>query len=178
MRVQRLLRATSASVLLTSIDFQSHSKGYLLMTSDDDFLPKNEMQVPNANLLDRQRTELFVSGDNRANVQPGLLALHVIWHREHNLNCDEILKQSPALDDEAVFQQARALTIAKWQAIVYEEFLPALVGPEGMKQIKPYSGYSKSVDITVANEFATAAFRYGHSQVGEIFKRYNADGTG
>ena len=42
--------------------------------------------------------------------------LHTLWHREHNLACSEILAENPVLADEEVFQRARALTIAKYQA--------------------------------------------------------------
>lgn len=34
-------------------------------------------------------------------------------------------------------------------------------------------GYNESLEVGVFNEFATAAFRYGHSQVGNTMLRLN-----
>jgi hypothetical protein len=34
-----------------------------------------------------------------------------------------------------------------------------------------FSGYNSSLEVGVFNEFATAAFRYGHSQVGNTMVR-------
>jgi len=53
--------------------------------------------------------------------------------------------------------------IAEVQVITYNEWLPSLLGPAGLK---PYSGYKPQVNPAIANEFATAGFRFGHSIVG------------
>ena len=54
--------------------------------------------------------------------------------------------------------------IAEIQAITYNEFLPALLGASA---ISDYHGYDASVDPTIANEFSTGAFRFGHSTVND-----------
>lgn len=51
-----------------------------------DHLPFNANAAPNLNALGRRRESLVLSGDNRANVQPGLLALHTLFSRLHNAN--------------------------------------------------------------------------------------------
>ena len=48
----------------------------------------------------------FLSGDNRANENPGLQAMHTIWFREHNRLADLVATADPSLDDEAVFQES------------------------------------------------------------------------
>jgi hypothetical protein len=105
-------------------------------------LPFNTKQLPNLNLLGGPREKLLLSGDPRVNVQPGLICLHTIWAREHNLVCDE-LKKLQALeryDDETLFQHARTITRAKWQAVVWYEFLPTVIGQEAFKKIPEYDG--------------------------------------
>ena len=108
--------------------------------------------------------KVFVAGDERANEQPGLTSLHTLFVREHNRLCDEFLKLGYT-NDEDNYQTARALVAAYIQAITYNEYLPAL----GIK-LDPYYGYNPGVRPDIMNIFATAAFRYGHSNVeDEIF---------
>ena len=57
---------------------------------------------------------------------------------------------------------ARSITTAEYQNIIYSEYLPALLGPNA---VNPYTGYDPTVDSQVTQEFSTAAFRVGHSQV-------------
>ena len=64
----------------------------------------------------------FVGGDIRINEQPGLIAFHTLWMREHNLRCDEIKADNPNWNDEEIFQRARKIVGALIQAITYEEF--------------------------------------------------------
>ena len=61
-------------------------------------------------------------------------------------------------------QQARAKVVAELQVITYNEFLPALLGP---KAIKAYKGYNASVNPGISNEFSTAAYRVGHTMLGD-----------
>ena len=97
----------------------------------------NTKQLPNLNLLGGPRDKLLLSGDPRVNVQPGLICLHTLWAREHNLVCDELKKQQDLVryDDENLFQHARTITRAKWQAIVWYEFLPTVIGVEEFRKI-------------------------------------------
>ncbi len=105
-------------------------------------LPFNTKQLPNLNLLGGPRDKLLLSGDPRVNVQPGLICLHTIWAREHNLACDELkkLQSLERYDDDTLFQHARTITRAKWQAVVWYEFLPTVIGPEAFKKIPQYEG--------------------------------------
>merc|ERR1712127_936205 len=51
------------------------------------------------------------------------------------------------------------------QAITYREFLPLLLGDDALQ---PYSGYKSNVNAGVSNEFATAAYRVGHTMLNDI----------
>src|SRR5262249_50040119 len=54
--------------------------------------------------------------------------------------------------------------IAELQIITYNEWLPALLGPGALPA---YRGYKSNVNPGIANEFSTAAFRLGHSLLGD-----------
>ena len=64
-------------------------------------------------------------------------------------------------------QQSRSIVIAQIQHINYNEYLPVILGPEYVAKITQDNTYDPSVDATAANSFATAAFRFGHSQIPE-----------
>ena len=113
----------------------------------------------------------FVAGDVRANEHNVLTCMHTLFVREHNRICDDLAcdrsarlaREIKALGrDEALFRRARRHVIAIEQAITYEEFLPALLGPKALKR---YDGYKKDVDATIANVFSTAAYRLGHDML-------------
>jgi peroxidase len=107
--------------------------------------------------------EQFVSGDARVNENPELVAVTTLFMREHNYWVGQLHRQHPSWRGERLYQMARAITIAEYQHIIYTEFLPVLVGPA----VRPYRGYRPGVDAQVSQEFSTAAFRVGHTQVSE-----------
>lgn len=153
-------------------------KGKLKHQSSD-ILDFNTKEVTNLNLLNGPRDKMLVSGDNRVNVQPGLIALHTLWSREHNRICDELLQQpgNENMDDETLFNHARTLARAKWQKIVWNEFLPTVIGRAEYEKLGEYKGYNSSIEVGIFNEFGTAAFRFGHSQVGNIMPRLDENWT-
>lgn len=135
--------------------------GGRLLISDDGLLPTDE----EGNIL---------AGDIRAAENVVLTSMHVLFVREHNRLADEISAADESLTDEEVFQQARATVIAEMQSITYNEYLPALLGEDALAD---YDGYDASVDPSIANEFSTAAFRFGHSTLNEEFRLVGDDGT-
>ena len=116
----------------------------------------------------------FVSGDLRVNEQPFLTSMHVLWLREHNRLADHLVKELPELDDDTLFQSARKLVIIEMQNIVYNEFLPTLLGRRFMDKFEldiiGNSKYNPEANPTILNSFATAAFRFGHSMISGVFK--------
>lgn len=152
---------------------RSHVGGKLL-TSAGNMLPFNTAGLPNANdahiVPDNQ---LFLAGDVRANENVELTSMQTLFVREHNRIADQIHADHPNLTDEQIYQQARAIVGAEMQAITYNEFLPALLGPNALK---PYHGYQSNVNPGIANEFSTAIFRVGHTMLDSDVDRLDNQG--
>lgn len=138
--------------------------GGKLKTSSGNLLPLNTDGLPNLNETHQTAdAQLFLAGDVRANENIELTALQTLFMREHNRVADTIAAASPQLGDEQIYQQAKAYVNAEIQAITYNEFLPALLGPGAPS---PNGHYNPNVNPGIANEFSTAAFRLGHSMLG------------
>lgn len=67
-------------------------------------------------------------GDGRVNQTPMLALLHSLFLRLHNNNADGLSKENPSWDDQRVFDEARQLTIAIYQSIIYNEWAPMILG--------------------------------------------------
>jgi len=100
--------------------------------------------------------------------------MRTLWVREHNRVAAELIKINPQWSLERVFQEARRIIIATWQNIIYNEWLPILLGQTYMDSfslfpLKPGQGYAddydSSIDPRINAEFSGAAFRFGHSMV-------------
>ncbi len=68
------------------------------------------------------------------------------------------------LEDDDIFNAAKNLNTAIFQHIVYDEYLPLLIGQE---RVGAYPGYDITQNPAISNEFTTAVFRYGHSTLTE-----------
>jgi peroxidase len=107
--------------------------------------------------------DTFVSGDPRVMENPELTALTTLFMREHNFWVGTLKAQHPDWTGGQLYNMAKAITAAEYQNIVYNEFLPLLIGPV----LGPYSGYDPTVNAQVTQEFSTAAFSVGHSEVSD-----------
>lgn len=130
-----------------------------LKTSRDGLMPLNTAGLRNS---PDSSARFFLAGDHRANENPALLAMHTLFVREHNRLVDEIKKKIPLLKPQQLYELARKLNIAQFQKIVYEEFYPAILS----RGLPPYRGFQPTVNPTVSDIFAGAAFRIGHTMVG------------
>lgn len=135
--------------------------GGRLLVSDDGLLPTDE----NGGIL---------AGDIRAAENVVLTSMHALFVREHNRLAEEIAVDNPDFTDEQIFQEARGMVIAQLQSITLNEYLPALLGEDAISE---YTGYDSTVDPSIANEFSTAAFRFGHSTLNDDFRFVGNDGV-
>ncbi|EZA49565.1 uncharacterized protein LOC105284479 isoform X2 [Ooceraea biroi] len=142
-------------------------------------LPKRESDLCKRGSLS---TTCFRAGDGRLSEQPALTSLHVVFLRLHNRIATELSDLNSHWSDEKLFQETRRIVGAIVQHITYREFLPIILGPEVMKIFDLeilkkgyYKGYDPTVNPTVANSFATAAYRFGHSLVQRSFVRFDSN---
>lgn len=106
----------------------------------------------------------FVAGDVRVNTHALLIAMQTLWMREHNYWADRFASYDTRASDETTFQRARAIVAAEIQRIVYEEWLPVMIGAERAAKYTPRA-YNARIDPRMRTEFSTACYRFGHSMV-------------
>ncbi len=142
-----------------------------LATSPGSLLPLNRERLTNA--PSANDPSFMLAGDSRANEQVGLTAMHTLFVREHNWWASRIRAQNPSFDQDDIYEYARMLVAAEIQAITYREFLPIVLGTNGLP---PYRGYEPDVHPGISNVFATAAFRFGHTMIPNQLLRVDASG--
>ena len=164
---------------LREYDERGIPTGYLKMGAQTSFgkkllpfdtSPNSEIDCSTG--IHKNRSNCFLAGDIRVNEQVGLSSMHTLFFREHNRVVDVLKQLNPGWDGEKLFQEARVIVIAEWQNIIYEEYVPIILGPD---YLGSYEEYNSSVDVTIANGFATAAYRFGHSQIMPFFSRLDSN---
>ncbi|XP_063854185.1 chorion peroxidase-like [Scylla paramamosain] len=93
--------------------------------------------------------------------------------RQHNTLAIQLKDINPSWQDEQLFQEARKILVAQLQHITYQEYVPSVLGPRFMRHLhlspKTDGQYTRDYDphlsASIANEFAAAAYRFGHSQI-------------
>ena len=75
-------------------------------------------------------------------------------------------------NDETLYQETRRIVTAEWQHIVYNEWLPIILGQQYMTRYGIYpltdgfsDSYRSDFDPRITNAFAAAAFRVGHTLI-------------
>ena len=156
--------SSARSMSLRRLDGSGKLKTSVSMDGSEVLLVRNDAGLDNANEGSASAANLFVAGDVRANENALLTGMHTLFAREHNYWCDRIVADKPEWtgQDELIFQHARRILVGEMQVITFDEFLPALLGPNS---VTPYTGYDDSVQADVSTEFSTAAYRFGHSAV-------------
>ncbi|PXF42141.1 Peroxinectin A [Gracilariopsis chorda] len=146
------------------------SNSCFMKTSPGQLLPFNTGEFLNAPSASR---DLYIAGDSRVNEHPVLTTMHTVFLREHNHICGMLEENVSDMSPGDMYEAARAINIAQYQKIVYEEWLPAILG----RKLQRYSGYKPNVDPTISLEFTTAGFRLGHTMVNNGVSRIDANGN-
>ena len=122
----------------------------------------------NPNIVACPNPPCFIAGDYRVNEHTALITMHTIWLREHNRVAQILHAGNPQMTSDEIFQTARNIIIAEIQKITYRDYLPIILGNQ---LIPEYAGYNESIYPNIPNAFATAAYRFGHSQIQPFFDR-------
>ena len=118
----------------------------------------------NLPIVDGPQGPAFAAGDVRAQENPDLTALQVLFVHEHNYQVDRLHEDHPNWSGDKLYETAKAITTAEMVNITYSEFLPHLLGEDAIER---YRGYDPTVDPRITEEFAGAAYRFGHSIVSD-----------
>ncbi|XP_067682800.1 peroxidase-like isoform X2 [Haliotis asinina] len=158
-------------------DLRAHTGGLLRTSSENpELLPRNSVTEC---VTSTEPNFCFKAGDERVDEHMSLTSMHTIWLREHNRVARKLARINKHWDDERLFQEARRIVGAMMQHITYAEFLPLVLSPKFYNKFKlrpskgPVKIYDDSVDASVRNAFATAAYRFGHSMLRSFFSRPN-----
>jgi peroxidase len=122
----------------------------------------------------------FFAGDIRVNENLGLQNQQIMWLRQHNKIAKKLKDLNPNWSDEDLFQEARHITIAQFQHIIYNEWLEQVVGTVLYNKYKLSPNnykYDPSINPSIYNEFSTAAFRFGHTLINDILSRVSSTGS-
>lgn len=112
-------------------------------------------------------TPSFADERNLATI--GSAVIHVLWLRYHNVQADRCQLSLPEVDpstpegDERLFQCARKWTLAVYQRIVFDEFIPAMTG----RPLPPYRGYRRFLNPQLSYEALLGPLSL-HSTPGEL----------
>ena len=149
-------------------------EGARLITGEQNLLPLNTMGLENENNGRLPDDQLFVAGDIRSNENLLLTAMHTVFMREHNRLVDVIEAKRPTLNTDETFHLARKLLGAQVQAITYNEFLPALMGPAAPRA--EHFRYSGVVNAGATQSFSHGVNRWGHSATSPQLALVNSNG--
>jgi hypothetical protein len=157
---------------LRTLDGTGHLK-----VGTNNLLPFNVDRFPNEPNIS---PTFLLAGDVRVNENSVLTALQTLFMREHNFWADHFHSTDPCepnctctcLDDDDLYNRARAMVGAEIQKITYSDFLPDLIGKH---TLTPYTGYNENVDPSIANVFGAAAWRFGHSLLSSTVLRLDSN---
>jgi len=120
--------------------------------------------------LPRNREGLALIGDPRNDVHLFVTELQIAFSRGHNRLVDRL--RDDGMPEGALFDEARRALAWHYQWLIVNDFLPSLVGQALVDELRR-SGrrfYRPEGEPFVPVEFADAAYRYGHSQILQLYQ--------
>jgi Animal haem peroxidase len=137
---------------------------YLYRRDDPAKLLENDGDVP------RNQEGIALIGDPRNDVHVFMSQMHVAFIGAHNRLVDRL--RDDGVGEAELFDEARRALSWHYQWLIVNEFLPVLVGSELVDDILLFGPrfYRPPRDAFIPVEFADAAYRYGHSQIRQLYR--------
>ncbi|WP_223217093.1 peroxidase family protein, partial [Rhizobium cauense] len=126
---------------------------------------------PFVNVLDH-----YIAGDGRTNENFALTSIHTIWARNHNFHVEGLEAAGFEGTAEELFQAAKMLNEAEYQRVVFDEYLEVLLGGLRSEGTHGFEEYDPNSNPAISHEFAAAAFRFGHSLIGQTMTVLDENG--
>ena len=133
---------------------------YLYRRDDPAKLLEDDGDVP------RNQEGIALVGDPRNDVHVFMSQMQVAFIRAHNALVDRLRA------DGDPFEEARRSLAWHYQWLILNDFLPTLVGTELMDELAATGPrfYRPQREPFIPVEFADAAYRYGHSQIRQLYR--------
>jgi hypothetical protein len=137
---------------------------YLYSRDDPAKLLENDGDLP------RNQEGIALIGDPRNDVHVFISQLQVAFIRAHNLLVERL--REDGVDDGDLFAEARRALTWHYQWLIVNDFLTGLVGPDLVDELLETGArfYHADGEPFIPLEFADAAYRYGHSQIRQLYQ--------
>lgn len=137
---------------------------YLYGRDDPAKLLENDGDLP------RNQEGIALIGDPRNDVHVFMSQMQLAFIRAHNLLVDRLREDGE--DEGEVFDEARRALTWHYQWLIVNDFLPVLAGRELVDEVADHGPrfYRPVGDAFIPVEFADGAYRYGHSQIRQLYQ--------
>jgi hypothetical protein len=137
---------------------------YLYSRGDPAKLIENDGDLP------RNQEGIALIGDPRNDVHVFMSQMQVAFIRAHDLLVERL--REDGVDDGELFDEARRALTWHYQWLIVNDFLPGLVGRELVDELLETGArfYRPDGEPFIPLEFADAAYRYGHSQIRQLYQ--------
>ena len=120
--------------------------------------------------LPRNQEGIALIGDPRNDVHAFMSQMQLAFIRAHNLFVDRL--REDGVGDAELFDEARRALTWHYQWLIVNDFLPSLVGRDLVDELLAAGArfYRPDGEPYIPLEFADAAYRYGHSQIRQLYQ--------
>jgi hypothetical protein len=137
---------------------------YLYRLNDPAKLLENDGDLP------RNQEGIALIGDPRNDVHAFMSQMQLRFIEAHNLIVDRL--REDGVEESELFDEARRALTWHYQWAIADDFLPLLVGQELVDELLAEGArfYRAEDGPYIPVEFADAAYRYGHSQIRQLYR--------
>ncbi|KAL4142192.1 hypothetical protein QTP88_004701 [Uroleucon formosanum] len=138
-----------------------------------------DQNIQNNVSIENKKTHIeYDTGDpNNGNQNFGITAMQTLFLRFHNYIAFKLSSLNPHWSDEELYQESRRIVIATIQRILYEDFLPIIIGDDFQEiyGLNEENIYDPTINPSTSLEFSSAASRVLHAIIPTEFNFMNKD---